>query len=63
MKNEILLVDDEPSLLKIVMQVLERCGYEVVGMSSSEEALELFRSQPNRFDLVITDMAMPNMLP
>jgi CheY-like chemotaxis protein len=35
--------------------------YEVVEITDSEEALSLFKSKPDRFDLVITDMAMPNM--
>ena len=36
-------------------------GYEVDARTSSVEALELFKSQPDRFDMVITDMTMPNM--
>lgn len=59
--ERILFVDDEPSILKMAAQIIKRCGYEVEGRSSGKEALELFRRQPDRFDLVITDMAMPNM--
>jgi CheY-like chemotaxis protein len=40
---------------------LERLGYAVTTRTSSVEALELFRSQPDKFDLVITDMTMPGM--
>ena len=36
-------------------------GYQVVARYSSVEALELFRAQPTEFDLVITDMTMPNL--
>lgn len=43
-------------------RILERLGYQVTVRTSSVEALELFRSKPNDFDLVISDMTMPNML-
>jgi DNA-binding NtrC family response regulator len=36
-------------------------GYQVTSRTSSIDALEAFRANPNKFDLVITDMAMPNM--
>ncbi|WP_300464964.1 PAS domain S-box protein [Desulfobacula sp.] len=57
----ILLVDDEDTILIMEKQVLERLGYQVISRTSSLEALEAFRGNPNKFDLVITDMAMPNM--
>jgi CheY-like chemotaxis protein len=41
--------------------MLERLGYKVVTKTNSLEALELFRANPNEFDLVITDMTMPKM--
>jgi len=41
--------------------MLESLGYQVASRTSSMEALELIRNQPQRFDLVITDMTMPNM--
>jgi len=41
--------------------MLERLGYQVTSRTSSIEALEAFRANPDRFDIVITDMAMPNM--
>ncbi|MBW2034484.1 MAG: response regulator [Deltaproteobacteria bacterium] len=41
--------------------MLERLGYEVTTRTSSIEALELFRIKPDQFDLVITDMTMPQM--
>ncbi len=59
--ERILIVDDEPSLVKLVKQMLERQGYEVVGKTSSIEALKLFHEEPDKYDLVITDMAMPDM--
>lgn len=42
-------------------QTLESLGYDVVARNSSIEALELFKKKKDRFDLVITDMTMPNM--
>ena len=59
--ERILFVDDEELLIGLGSQRLERLGYEVVPKISSTEALELFRSEPDRFDLVITDMTMPKM--
>jgi two-component system cell cycle sensor histidine kinase/response regulator CckA len=60
-KECILFVDDEESLVRLAEDMLSGLGYEVIGRTSSMEALELFRARPNRFDLVITDMTMPNM--
>ncbi len=59
--EHILLVDDEKSLVGLVKEMLEKLGYRVSARSSSLEALEAFRAHPERFDLVITDMTMPNM--
>ncbi len=60
-QERVLFVDDEPVLVEIAKQMLERLGYEVTTRTSSIEALELFRTKPDQFDLVITDMTMPNM--
>jgi len=59
--EQILLVDDEDAIAFMEKQMLERLGYSVVSRTSSIEALEAFRVNPDNFDLVITDMAMPNM--
>ena len=60
-QERILLVDDEQPLVEIGKQMLERLGYTVAARTSSVEALALFKAQPDRFDLVITDIVMPNM--
>ena len=60
-KERILFVDDEKALIDLGKQMLERLGYKVVSRTSSVEALEAFRADPHKFDLVITDMTMPNM--
>jgi PAS domain S-box-containing protein len=59
--ERILFVDDEKTLVDLGRQMLERLGYRVQCRTSSIEAFELFKSRPDRFDLVITDMTMPNM--
>jgi len=59
--ERILLIDDEEAIVTMEKRVLERLGYQVASRTSSLEALEAFRANPDRFDLVITDMAMPNM--
>ncbi len=59
--EKILVVDDEESMTKMTKQRLQRLGYMVVAKTSSLEALELFRSQPDEFDLVITDQTMPKL--
>jgi len=58
--ERILFVDDEETLVYVGQGMLERLGYEVITRTSSVEALEAFRAQPDKFDLVITDMTMPN---
>ncbi|MBF0550146.1 MAG: response regulator [Deltaproteobacteria bacterium] len=57
----VLLVDDEPGLLDAGKKMLTRLGYKVVAKAGSLEALDAFIEQPNGFDLVVTDMAMPTM--
>ena len=59
--ERILFIDDEQALADLGKQVLERLGYKVTTRTSSIEALELFKAQPDQFDLVITDMTMPKM--
>ena len=59
--EDILFVDDEPPLADLSKQILERMGYNVTIKTSSLEALELFKSDPDAFDLVISDMTMPHM--
>ncbi len=61
-KEYILFVDDDEQIVNVVQQILERLGYHVAVRTSSVEALEAFRAQPEKFDLVITDLTMPNMI-
>jgi len=59
--ERILFVDDEEDLVDMAQQMLERLGYSVVAKTSSLEALEVFKAQPDQFALVITDQTMPHM--
>ena len=59
--ERILLVDDQNLIVDMEKQMLERLGYHITPRTSSIEALEAFRANPDTFDLVITDMTMPNM--
>jgi two-component system, cell cycle sensor histidine kinase and response regulator CckA len=59
--EQILIVDDELSIADTAAKSLARLGYGVTTRVSSSEALELFKTRPKEFDLVITDMTMPYM--
>ena len=59
--ERILLVDDEESIVRLEKLQLERLGYHVTERASSTDALKAFQSNPTAFDLVISDMTMPNM--
>jgi len=59
--ERILFVDDEKVAVDAIQPMLESLGYKVTARTSSIEALEAFRNKPHGFDLVITDMTMPNM--
>ena len=59
--ERVLVVDDEPSLTIVTRRMLERLGYQVVAHASSTEALAAFRADPSAFDVVISDLTMPDM--
>jgi len=59
--ESILVVDDEVMVANVIGDMLERLGYDITTLNSSVEALDTFESQPDRFDLMITDMSMPRM--
>ena len=59
--ERILFVDDEETLVELGEELLAQLGYEVLSRTSSREALALFRLDPSRFDLVITDQTMPEL--
>jgi len=59
--ERILIVDDEAAIVKMCSLMLESLGYTVSSQVSSTDALELFKARPADFDLVMSDMTMPNM--
>ncbi|MCX5830123.1 MAG: PAS domain S-box protein [Deltaproteobacteria bacterium] len=60
-REHVLLVDDEKELLDIGEKMLKSLGYTVSRGSNADEALDLFRKYPLRYDLLMTDMTMPGM--
>ncbi len=59
--ERILFIDDEEIIVDLGGQVMKKLGYKMTGMTSAREALALFRRDPMRFDLVITDQTMPGL--
>ncbi len=59
--ERILFVDDEDALVDLGKQMIEYLGYSVTARANSLDALNLFQKDPYAFDLVITDLVMPNM--
>ena len=57
----IMIVDDERALVALAEETLAELGYEPVGFDSSVAALQAFRAEPKRFDLVLTDETMPEL--
>jgi CheY-like chemotaxis protein len=60
-RERILLVDDEEAVVRLEKQMLERLGYNATTRVNSLEALEAFKANSDLFDLVVSDMTMPNM--
>jgi PAS domain S-box-containing protein len=58
----VMIVDDEPMLVALAEEMLAELGYEPVGFESSHAALQAFRADPPRFDLVLTDEAMRDLV-
>jgi PAS domain S-box-containing protein len=59
--ERILFVDDEEGIVLMEKQILESLGYRVTAMNNSLEALQRFINGPDEFDLIVTDMTMPQM--
>jgi len=57
---KVLVVDDEPEIRKLVTAMLARNGYRVLSADSGENALRLFKSNPDT-DLLLTDVVSPGM--
>jgi CheY-like chemotaxis protein len=59
--ERILFVDDEEALVEMGEDILAELGYDVTSRMNGREALALLKSDPARFDLVVTDQTMPEM--
>ncbi|MCP4748976.1 MAG: response regulator [Desulfobacteraceae bacterium] len=57
----ILLIDDEQMIIEIIQEMLESLGYTVVTRVSAIEALHSFTNDPDKYDLILTDLTMPQM--
>ena len=60
-RERLLVIDDDPSIARMLQIFLDKQGYTTTILGSSRKALEIFRSNPQAFDLVITDQTMPDM--
>jgi CheY-like chemotaxis protein len=60
-KEMVLLVDDEETITEIMEKALTLTGYRVLPARGGEEAIELYKKNQNRIDLVVLDMIMPGM--
>ncbi len=59
--SHVLVVDDEPSILKVIAKTLERIGLQVTTCSSGEEVIGLLADHRHRFDCLVSDLTMPTM--
>jgi len=55
----VLYVDDEEALVFLASRVLSRLGHSISGFTNPKEALEAFRAHPQNFDVLVTDLSMP----
>ncbi len=60
-RETILLVEDEPGILRVTRRMLERQGYQVLGAAGPAEALRLGGAHAGRIDLLLTDVVMPEL--
>tara|TARA_R110000737_G_scaffold353106_1_gene402363 strand:+ start:1573 stop:3318 length:1746 start_codon:yes stop_codon:yes gene_type:complete len=59
--KRILLLDDDKSVLTLVKRRLSGLGYQVTAFSDCNKALASYRDEPEKFDLVVSDLNMPQM--
>jgi two-component system, cell cycle sensor histidine kinase and response regulator CckA len=57
----VLIVEDEESVRRLIRAMLERLGYSVIEARDGQEALDLWREQRRRIDLIVTDVVMPRL--
>ena len=59
--ESVMIVDDERPLVRLAEETLAQLGYDPAGFESSVAALEAFRAEPHRYDVVLTDQTMPEL--
>ena len=59
--ESVMIVDDEQPLVRLAEETLAQLGYDPAGFDSSVAALEAFRAEPQRYDLLLTDQTMPDL--
>ena len=59
--KHLLYVDDESALVSLSVRGLRQLGYRVTGFSDPQQALASFKAEPQVYDAVITDLAMPKL--
>jgi CheY-like chemotaxis protein len=59
--ENILMVDDEESIVEVNSEILDFHGYRVIKCTNSQQALTIFSIDPHKYDLIITDMTMPGL--
>ncbi len=59
--ERVLLVDDDPKVAFMETDMLEKLGYDVTCFTSSSDALEDFKNNPDIFDIIVTDLTMPDL--
>ena len=60
-QGRIMVVDDEETLAEVNGEMLKLLDYDVTVITSSTDALNAFKEKPENFDLIITDMTMPEL--
>jgi len=60
-RERVLIADDETQILRLEKQILERLGYTAECAENGTDALKIFKANPQGFDILITDMTMPDM--
>ena len=60
-KTRILVVDDEPLAVELAQSIFDEAGFEVTTAQSGFECLDLVRTRPRHFDLILLDLSMPFM--
>jgi DNA-binding NtrC family response regulator len=61
MSHRVMYIDDEAALVQVFTRMLQRMGHDVEGFIDADQAVQAFRADPARIDLVVTDFSMPGM--